>query len=463
MGKNAGNESKYGYFVRFNTDSFSASGSVGDVALNEMLAQNAEFCFYSSAQARVNVNRFNRPIYSIVEHNSHSLVYSAGPFPLTMLPDGSGAPLYVQLGGQSLVVPTASIVVAIRQAQYEAGTYWNEKEVGRRTISGSHHINIAPALFAVSGSSFTSSVTPEFVSVLELDSEFVQPQEFLTYTSRSVGAPRLTSNQLMCCLDVFVATTGSSASFGLFELRNLFAWEFIPRSVEASQDVWTPASIGSKLGWWKASESEIDDGRFSIVYDLTGNGNDQVQANQSVAPTAGIFSNAAFSKNNLSMRFNGTSEFLRTTGSLTTPGSPQSLWYIGTLDSTPTGSAFPVGWGLGDGRRGIRFFDNADIRARITTTDVIGPNILNTPALVIANNNGSVTTLYVNGVLQASATQNQARNAPVFLGAHDDSTVGNPAGQFFSGSIAEAGISSGSLSASDIENLYRYAQRVYGI
>lgn len=218
----SGHKNKYGYFVRFSTGSngvFNASSSVADIQLNDCIGQNTEFLFGASSQIRLNLSRQRNGILAQVDFTTSSLAYSFGPFPVTILPDGSSAPLFVSMEGWAITPTTASVTVHLRQYQNEVGAFLTTDN-GNYNLSGGVPKEFQ---FNVVSSSFTGSY-------LQIPSTNIRTTQFYTYTSRSVNSPKETSNELLCYLDVFVAGTGSTkVSTGSFAITKLFAQEVIPR------------------------------------------------------------------------------------------------------------------------------------------------------------------------------------------------------------------------------------------
>jgi hypothetical protein len=221
-----GHKSKNCYFFKFNSGSasvsgsFAASSSVSAGQLNQIVGQNTEFLFGASSQVRLNLSRVRNPLIADTLFQSQSFAFSFGPFPVTLLPDGRSAPLFVSMDCLPIGF-TASVLVHLRQEQNEIGAFFAPTDHGSKEVSGNTSQYLT---FTVVSSSFSSSY-------LEIPADQTRTKQFYSYSSRSVDAPKDSTQELICYLDVYL--TGLLPDYskvtGSFQLTRLYAQEVIPR------------------------------------------------------------------------------------------------------------------------------------------------------------------------------------------------------------------------------------------
>src|SRR3989344_4613154 len=189
--------------------------------------------------------------------------------------------------------------------------------------------------------------------------------------------------------------------------------------------------------------------------DYSGLGNDGTLTNGATATGAGVY--------NQSFVFDGVNDII-TASSLSSQNSLSVSVWIKTLGNSTnvlgyvitTGNATLHGWGIGINKNYGSICGGANTRQLFfgnysDATTVCGSTLnLNQWYHVVAVNNGTFTSLYLNGVLNASIGQVLKYNSPPLqIGSrHDTTSLG------FNGSIDEVMIFNRSLTALEIQSLY---------
>lgn len=220
----------YDGFIRYNTSSFAVSHSIGALDVRDKLFHNLEWLYGTHSQIRVNWTTINgikvgteaAPLTA----GSSSLLYSDGPFPLSLSDDGTPLPLYVRVeaGINNKVgdVVTGSLVVHLRQKDLINNVFF-ESEVGSVEITGETDSRAVYEFTTVSSSLSTTS------SILEIQGRDNQGYHPLAIrTTRSLNETDEQAHIMLCWLDFYGVPAATFGTDG-FSVYSVFAQEVIPK------------------------------------------------------------------------------------------------------------------------------------------------------------------------------------------------------------------------------------------
>ena len=229
----------YDGFIRFNTASFAPSASISAQIVQDNLVNNLEWLYGTHTQIRINWN--NQDGISVggttapLTPGSQSLLYSDGPFPLSIADDGTPFPLYVRVEAGVFGLPfpnvtAGTIHVHLRQNN-EVNSKFYEAEVGTIGVVGSDGDRAVYELTTVSSSLSTSS------SLLEIGACDIQPLMRLPVrTTRSLTTTDEQVDMLFCWLDFYGRTPPSGETIydpaDGFAIYGVYAAEFCPKKSE---------------------------------------------------------------------------------------------------------------------------------------------------------------------------------------------------------------------------------------
>lgn len=221
----------YDGFIQFSTASFGISRSMSSYGTTQKIFHNLEWIYGTSTQVRLNWTTQNGlkvgGATSPLTPGSSSLLYSDGPFILSLTDDGNPFPLFVRVeaginstAGSDV---TGTLVVHLRQNDLINNVFYHS-EIGTAEIKGQNGSRDFIEFTTPSSSLSTSA------SMLEIQSPDLKPLYRLPVrTTRSLTDTDENSQVLLCWLDFYgEPVTGSGATEG-FTIYSVFAQEFCPR------------------------------------------------------------------------------------------------------------------------------------------------------------------------------------------------------------------------------------------
>lgn len=228
---NSGFYPTYDGFIQFTTASFGVSRSMSAFGTQRKIFHNLEWLYGTSTQVRVNWVSENGLKVGTEETpltpGSASLLYSDGPFILSMTDEGIPMPLFVKVEAGINSKPAAGVTgtlsVHLRQRDLIAEVF-TYSELGTVEIKGENGSRDHYQFTTPSSSLSTSS------SLLEIQGAALRPYFKLPIrTTRSLSGADENSMVVLCWLDFYgTPVTGSGATNG-FAIYSVFAQEFCPR------------------------------------------------------------------------------------------------------------------------------------------------------------------------------------------------------------------------------------------
>jgi len=218
-------------FIRFTTASFGVSRPLSAYSTKQKIFHNLEWLYGTSTQVRINWTTENGlkigSSASALIPGSSSLLYSDGPFLVSMTDDGVPFPLYVKLEAGINSDPgfgvTGTLSCHLRQGDFLNNVFF-ESEVGSVEIRGENGSREFFELTTPSSSLSTSS------SMLEIQGADVKPYFKLPVrTTRSLATTDENSGVVLCWLDFYGTPVAGSGATNGFAIYSVFAQEFCPK------------------------------------------------------------------------------------------------------------------------------------------------------------------------------------------------------------------------------------------